>query len=584
MSESNLFTSLPVDPNLDFANQALAATATNTYTFRYDSSVEGGVKVEHISDGFHEFLGYDPEKYAEFLNPMSVVHEEDIPILKAKSEANQRGEGTIATARVVVAGGEIKWIKIVSVPRRDADGTLRVFNATFDVTAEKRALENTRRLDSLFSAAKDAVIVKDLEGVILMWNDAAETIFGYTAEETTGRPITLIIPPEKRVEETAIMRSMLNGVSTDILRTERMRKDGSRFPAAVRVTPFRDATGALRGATSVTIDLSEIESKTREISAESGKLEREASGLRRSNEDLAEFASVASHDLQEPLRKIATVMGRIESRLADKMGERERDYFARALSAVDRMRAMIEKILSLSRVERRRLEIEPTSIAEIVAEAIEDISDTIERAGATITTGDLPTIEGDATALRQLFYNLLANAIKFRREGVEPRVSVAAKRSDIDDPTVWVIEIVDNGVGFDNQYRERIFGAFQRLHSRESASREAASDWRSAGRSSRDTAARSSPKDKKTKERSSPSRFPNDKSRNADDRTKTNRAHSRRRRRPRRSDARQRGVRGEPAPQSRPLLRGRRRPDGLPQAARRLRRPTRTPEAGTHPA
>ncbi|MBD3410870.1 MAG: PAS domain S-box protein [Ignavibacteriales bacterium] len=467
MSESNQVTSFPVDPNLDFANQALAATATNTYTFRYDSSVEGGVKVEHISDGFREFLGYDPRKYAELANPLSVVHEEDIPILKAKSEANQRGEGTIATARVLAAGGEIKWIKIVSIPRKEADGTLRIFNATFDITAEQRALENTRRLDSLFSAAKDAVIVKDLEGVILMWNDAAETIFGYTAEEATGRPIQLIIPPEKRVEETAIMRSMLNGVSTDILRTERMRKNGDRFPAAVRVTPFRDASGVLRGATSVTIDLSEVESKRSELDAESKNLAREVSGLRRSNEDLAEFASVASHDLQEPLRKIETFMGRIESRLADKMGERERDYFARALSAVGRMRGMIEKLLSLSRVERRRLVIEPTSIARLVEEAKEDLSEAIERSGAKIETSELPTIEGDATALRQLFTNLIANAIKFRREGVEPRVSVTAKRSDIDDPPVWVVEIEDNGVGFDNQYRERIFEAFRRLHSRE---------------------------------------------------------------------------------------------------------------------
>ena len=186
--------------------------------------------------------------------------------------------------------------------------------------------------------------------------------------------------------------------------------------------------------------------------------------LEQSNRELESFASVASHDLQEPLRKIQTFSDRLLATCADALGAEGRDYLERMNGAATRMRRLINDLLSFSRVSSKAQAFARVNLAEIAREALEDLEEDSKRAGATLTLGELPELEADPTQMRQLLQNLVSNALKFRRDDVAPVVSIRATL----EPELRRVElrVEDNGIGFDEKYHDRIFNVFQRLHGR----------------------------------------------------------------------------------------------------------------------
>ncbi len=199
--------------------------------------------------------------------------------------------------------------------------------------------------------------------------------------------------------------------------------------------------------------------------------------LHRSNESLDQFAAVASHDLQEPLRKIKSFGDLLINQYGSRLGDGV-DLLQRMQLAADRMQNLIRDLLTYSRLAKSGgIEQQSVNLRQIVDDVLVDLEVVVAEKGAVVEVGDLPTLPGDAVQLRQLFQNLLSNALKFTKAGRTPRVTVSARPADPDEKRIemglprgqyWQIAVADNGIGFSEKYRERIFGAFERLHSKNS--------------------------------------------------------------------------------------------------------------------
>jgi signal transduction histidine kinase len=188
--------------------------------------------------------------------------------------------------------------------------------------------------------------------------------------------------------------------------------------------------------------------------------------LQRSNRELEEFASIASHDLKEPLRKVRTFSDRLKKTAAEKLSQTETDYLNRMENAIGRMENFIDSLLALSRVTSNAKPHEPVCLKKVVGEVLKDLEWQIERTGGQVIVGSLPTVMADAFQMQQLFQNLIGNALKFHREDVPPKISLSAEKKVHDGQNFWTIRICDNGIGIPQDQLNRIFKPFQRLHTR----------------------------------------------------------------------------------------------------------------------
>lgn len=200
----------------------------------------------------------------------------------------------------------------------------------------------------------------------------------------------------------------------------------------------------------------------RDLSHANTALERRASELARSNEELDQFASIASHDLQEPLRKVRTFTEQLKVMEADLLSERGRDYLERANSAAERMQNLIEDLLRFSRVSTQGRPFVAVDLGETTRAVLLDLESQISETGARVRVGVLPVIQADPLQMHQLMQNLVSNALKFRKEGVPPEIDVEAST----DGAMATVTVSDNGIGFDQRYAQRIFRIFERLHGR----------------------------------------------------------------------------------------------------------------------
>ena len=212
----------------------------------------------------------------------------------------------------------------------------------------------------------------------------------------------------------------------------------------------------------------ELDREVRERKRAEERLQRTLHELARSNQELEQFAYVASHDLQEPLRKVRTFGDRLVARSTETLDERSLDYLARMQSAAERMQKLIDALLSYSRVSTRGKPFEPLALDEVLRGVLSDLETRIEQCGAEVVAGSLPTLHADAVQMRQLLQNLVGNALKFHHPDRPPRVEVAAEPvSDAFGPRGgWRITVRDNGIGFDADDAARIFEPFHRLHAR----------------------------------------------------------------------------------------------------------------------
>jgi PAS domain S-box-containing protein len=217
--------------------------------------------------------------------------------------------------------------------------------------------------------------------------------------------------------------------------------------------PFTDVDGSPM-ILAMEIDITDRRKAEAGLSAAMAKLEQ-------SNQALQDFVSIASHDLQEPLRKVGSFGHMLKQKCGESLGEQGNDYLDRMLNANQRMQSLLQALLEYSRLATRADPFREVDLAKIVREVLSDLEVRIESSGAEVQVGDLPVIQADPTQMTQLFQNLIGNALKFRREGERPLIGVAGRRTDAG---LFEIAVEDNGIGFEEQYAERIFAPFQRLH------------------------------------------------------------------------------------------------------------------------
>ncbi|NIM49168.1 MAG: PAS domain S-box protein [Gemmatimonadales bacterium] len=297
----------------------------------------------------------------------------------------------------------------------------------------------------------ETLMVIDPDGTIQRVNQAATNMLGYERVELVGRPVGDVLADGVGVL-SLLKRSGLNDVLRSI-DTSVVTKDGRHVAVSLSGSVMRDDDGGIQGMVCVAQDITERK-RAQEM------LEQRTHELARSNDELEQFAWVASHDLQEPLRMVASYTQLLSRRYKGKLDSDADEFIEFAVDGAARMRRLINDLLEFSRVGTHGKDFETTDCEAIYERTLVDLGGLVEDSGALVTHDRLPTVMGDGTQLGQLFQNLIVNAIKFRRDDEQLTIHVGVERQDGN----WVIGVRDNGIGIDPQYAERIFIVFQRLH------------------------------------------------------------------------------------------------------------------------
>ena len=321
--------------------------------------------------------------------------------------------------------------------------------------------ERNIQLNAVFEVAVDAIITTDHHGVIEMTNPAATRMFGYKQEEMEGHNVKMLMPePDRSQHDGHLARYQQTGEAR-IIGTGRMvwgrTKNGKLFPLRLSVSEVRMKERIVYAG--IFHDITELKAKEDKLANYTRELER-------SNRELQEFAYISSHDLQEPLRKIQAFGDRLYHREFDNLSGRGKDYLNRMLNAAGRMSNLINDLLSYSRVTTKARPFEQVDLSKVAAEVVSDLEVQIERLRAQVRYFGLPVIEADPTQMRQLFQNIIGNSLKFRQEGTPPVVRISALQEapdDRDKPAMVHLRFADNGTGFEDKYKQRVFTIFQRL-------------------------------------------------------------------------------------------------------------------------
>ena len=309
------------------------------------------------------------------------------------------------------------------------------------------------RLAAIVESSDDAIISKDLGGIIQTWNSGAQRMFGYTAEETVGRHISMLAAPDRVDEIPAILQRLSRGERIDHYRTRRKTKDGRILDVSLTVSPIRDKSGKVIGASKIARDI------THQVETEAAL--REANELLRlANADLEHFAYSASHDLQEPLRSVSIYSEMLRKRLPDPLGAGANECIEYIVEGAARMQQLLKDLRNVAQATTNTQKpTQDVDANEALRRSLAILKPAIEESRAVITHGILPMVRVHDFQLEQLFQNLIGNAIRYRSEA-PPRIQVTAVRAG----DHWQFSVQDNGIGIDPQYKEQIFGLFKRLH------------------------------------------------------------------------------------------------------------------------
>ncbi len=333
---------------------------------------------------------------------------------------------------------------------RDEKSTLQAYAVVIrDVTERKRAEQATARLAAIVTSSTDAILSKNLDGIITTWNSGAEQLFGYRAEEIIGHPVTRLLFPDRVQEEANILDGIRRGERIEHRETVRRHKNGNAIDVSLTVSPITDASGTILGASSIAHDIKERK-----------QFER---ALREANKELEAFSYSVSHDLRAPLRSIDGFAKVLVEDFGPSLAPEAQRCLGIIQKSAGRMGELIDDLLEFSRLSRSELERHTVDAERLVREVWFELGRQDQDRTAELIVGRLPKCRADRRLLKQVWTNLLSNALKYSRPRQKPRIEIGSldDEQQPDDVVYW---IRDNGVGFDQQYVGKLFGVFQRLH------------------------------------------------------------------------------------------------------------------------
>lgn len=444
--------------------------------------VDGGVTVSVIAHQLHE-QGLEAAVVLMDGKPYGMLTERDVLHLIAQRQAAALGR-TVCSHPLVSAPRDMPLIQAHDLMERSQMRHLAVCDEiTGQVTsllsfadilgaieldysrylhaalarqdATIRAKEERQR--QIIGATQEGYMELDVRGRIVSVNAAMERLVGVPARDLLGISPTDLLMPESRAEQTAQMARVQETEHRSYELAFRHRA-GHAVPVRVSGTTLRDGHGRVVGSFAFLTDLSDIKEAQRQLNALVDKVSR-------SNAELESFAYVISHDLQEPLRMIASYLRLVERRYADKLDPEGEEFISYAVDGAKRMQSMITDLLDYSRIDRRGHDFEETDTRDCLAVALRHLEQALSESGGVAEADALPTLKADGPQLARLFQNLVGNALKYRHAERAPVIHIGARRGDAGDD--WLFWVRDNGIGIDPAFADRVFRMFQRLHARD---------------------------------------------------------------------------------------------------------------------
>lgn len=433
------------------------------------------------ADGRWDYLGPQWEAYTGKSEQAllaegweSCLHPEERDEARAGwARAVSSGTPFEADVRIRRADGRYRWFHAMASPVRDDEGrATRWFGTGLDIDDRKQWEDAQARMAAIVESSDDAIIGMSLDGIVVSWNGSAHRMYGYTAEEVLGKPVTMLYLRDRYDEEARIIERIKAGERVEHYETVRRRKDGTQFFVSLTISPIRNGAGVLTGLSKIARDITEqkraeedLRERDRALTEVNEALKIQTAALAAANKELEGFSYSVSHDLRAPLRTIDAF-----SRIAvDDHGAGMDPEVGRCLAIVRKAAAqageLIDDLLEFSRLGRQAMQVRPVQMTQLVHEAVGDLQGMREGRKLDLVVNELPPCLGDRRLLKLVWTNLLSNALKYTRHADEARIEVGSKPGGEDDEVAYFVK--DNGVGFDMRYVHKLFGVFQRLHRKE---------------------------------------------------------------------------------------------------------------------
>lgn len=423
-----------------------------------------------VNPALSDILGYSPEELLQqttepLTHPDDLTKEQPLrdALLKEEIESYQ-----IEKRYRHKAGYDLWTFSTVALVRDHQGNPANVILQIQDISEQRKTLEALQtsegRYRNVIESATDGIIVASMNNRILSANNKAHEIFEYGPNEMNGLELDAIIPPFYREAHKLglerLKKTHYSELAGRLLELEGLKKNGFIFPLEISLSTWENQAGELF-ATAILRDVTE-----RKI------LQRERERLLQSNKNLEEFTLIASHDLQEPLRKIAFYTERFSNRESTSLKEESLLDIQRLLSSVHRMQNLITDLLAYSRISPQNTLFKSLDMNQLLHELEMEFSNEIQRNEAVLKIDSIPPIDGDETQIKSLFRHIIQNALKYRQAEVSPHIHIYGKLmtnqlsqpSDTTNMPLVEIQVQDNGIGFDEKYLDRIFKVFQKLH------------------------------------------------------------------------------------------------------------------------